>query len=125
MSEKQKNDLDLEIRFMEGLVAQDPNYEEALQILADDYTRRGRIEDGLEVDIRLAELCPDNPLVFYNLACSYSLLGRISEAAKAMNDALDLGYCDIEWMEQDPDLERLRTHYLFQAILKRVHSDGV
>ena len=35
--------------------------------------RRSRFEDGLSVDRRLARLCPSDPLVHYNLACSFSL----------------------------------------------------
>lgn len=124
LSQKQKNDLDLEIRFMEGILEQDPDFVEALQILADDYTRRGRIEDGLQADIRLAELCPDDPMVFYNLACSLSLMGQLEESAKALHWALDTGYNDIDWMEKDPDLENLRNHYLFKEIMKRLQGDS-
>jgi hypothetical protein len=47
-------DLDLEILFMEGVTRRDPFYIEALQILGDDYTRRGRFQDGLRIDQRLA-----------------------------------------------------------------------
>ena len=51
-------DLDLEIRFMEGLVQRDGGSMEALQVLGDDYTRRGRFQDGLRIDQRLSQLRP-------------------------------------------------------------------
>ena len=42
-------DMDQEILFLEGLVRRDANYVEALQILGDDYTRRGsRLRRRLE-----------------------------------------------------------------------------
>ena len=66
-------DMDQEILFLEGLVRRDENYVEALQILGDDYTRRGRYGEGLKIDERLCKLRPDESLVHYNLACSYSL----------------------------------------------------
>ena len=53
---------------MEGVVRRDPRYVEALQLLGDNYTKRGRYSEGLNVDERLAELEPENPMVFYNLA---------------------------------------------------------
>ena len=88
---QQTRALDIQIQFMEGLVRRDPGYVEALQLLGDGYTKRGRYTDGLGVDERLAELEPGNPLVFYNLACSYSLLDRCDDAASAIEKALALG----------------------------------
>ena len=43
------------------------------RFLGDAYTKTGQWEKGLQIDQRLARLCPDNALVFYNLACSYSV----------------------------------------------------
>ena len=63
---------------MEGLVRRDPNYVDALQMLGDHYTQRGRYPEGLKVDERLARLEPRNALVFYNLACSYSLTDSLT-----------------------------------------------
>ena len=65
-----REDLEFEIRFFEGITRRDPHYIEALQILGDAYTKTGQWEKGLHVDKRLARFCPDSPLVFYNLACS-------------------------------------------------------
>ena len=76
MSRAHQRDLDTRIEFMEGIVRRDPNYVDALQLLGDDYTQRGRFPEGLSVDERLASLEPQNSLVFYNLACSYSLTGQ-------------------------------------------------
>ena len=70
LSREDKRDLDVEIGFIEGVVRRDPEYVDALQILGDDYTRRGRFADGLTVDEQLARLRPHDPTVLYNLACS-------------------------------------------------------
>ena len=79
----EQHDLDTKIEFMEGLTRRDPDYVDALQLLGDHYTQRGRFVEGLQVDERLARLQPDNALVFYNLACSYSLLSHLDEAFAA------------------------------------------
>jgi tetratricopeptide (TPR) repeat protein len=105
---------------MEGIVRRDPRYVEALQLLGDNYTKRGRYNEGLGVDERLAALEPDNALVFYNLACSYSLTDQCDRAAEAMAKALHLGYRDFKWLAKDPDLRKLREHACFQRIAELI-----
>src|ERR1043165_6878807 len=88
MSPAQRRDLDVRIQFVEGIVRRDPGYVDALQLLGDHYTQRGRFAEGLKVDERLCRLEPRNPLVFYILACSYSLTGEFDRAATALKTAL-------------------------------------
>jgi hypothetical protein len=45
LTPKELRDLDIEIEFMAGVVRRAPDYIEALQVLGDDYTRRGRFAD--------------------------------------------------------------------------------
>jgi len=119
--------LDVQIQFMEGVVRRDPRYVEALQLLGDNYTQRGRFNEGLLVDEQLAQLEPDNPLVFYNLACSYSLTDQCDRAADALERALVLGYCDFKWLARDPDLQKLRKHPRFarlRELIKRFKAGG-
>jgi cytochrome c-type biogenesis protein CcmH/NrfG len=113
---KDVRDLDIKISFMEGIVQRDPKYVEALQILGDHYTQRGRFDHSLKVDRQLSRLEPRNPLVFYNLACSYSLNSDFDMAAAALERALVLGYRDFKWLARDPDLRPLRKHPLFRTI---------
>jgi len=122
MTRAEERDLDTKIGFVEGLVRRDPNYVDALQILGDHYTQRGRINEGLKVDERLARLEPGNPLVFYNLACSYSLSGEIDRAANALEKALQLGYRDFDWLAKDPDLKPLRTQPVFDDLKAKIRQ---
>ncbi len=116
LSLQQERDLDIEIDFLEGVIERDRNYVEALQLLGDNYTRRGRYREGLSVDRRLARLCPGDPLVHYNLACSYSLTRQFRRAFRSLRKALAHGYRDFDWLRRDPDLELLRQHVLFGDI---------
>ena len=122
LSRKETRDLDIKISFLEGIVGRDPQYVEALQVLGDHYTQRGRFEQSLTVDQRLALLEPRNPLVFYNLACSYSLAGELDLALAALEQALSLGYCDFKWLARDPDLRQLRQHPLYVNIKSKIRS---
>ena len=48
LTRQETRDLDIEIEFVEGLVRRDPDYVEALQLLGDHYTQRGKFEEGLK-----------------------------------------------------------------------------
>ena len=122
ISRVDQRDLDTKIGFIEGLVRRDPNYVEALQILGDHYTQRGRISEGLKVDERLARLEPSNPMVFYNLACSYSLSGEMDHAVDALEKALQLGFRDFDWLARDPDLKKLRSHVAFDDLKNKIRQ---
>ena len=122
MSRVEQRELDTKIEFIEGLVRRDPNYVDALQLLGDHYTQRGRIVEGLKVDERLARLEPANPLVFYNLACSYSLSREFDRAVNALERALQLGYRDFDWLAKDPDLKELRAHSVFDDLKAKIRQ---
>jgi tetratricopeptide (TPR) repeat protein len=122
LARKKARELDVKISFLEGLVRRDPNYIEALQILGDHYTERGNFEESLRVDQQLSRLEPANPLVFYNLACSYSLNGDQGRAAAALDAALTLGYRDFKWLARDPDLRPLRQHPAFSPIKDKLRK---
>jgi tetratricopeptide (TPR) repeat protein len=121
-SQADLRDLDTVIAFMEGLVRRDPDYVDALEILGDSYTQRGRFADGLHVDERLARLEPKDPTVFYNLACSYSLTDDFDRAAFTLDYAIKLGYHDFKWLSRDPDLKKLRAQPVFRELKKKIRQ---
>jgi tetratricopeptide (TPR) repeat protein len=120
MTRSEQRDLDTRIGFIEGLVRRDPDYVDALQLLGDHYTQRGRYTEGLNVDERLARLDPENALVFYNLACSYSLTDQFDRAALALEKALSLGYRDFAWLAKDPDLKKFRQQPAYDEIKAKI-----
>jgi tetratricopeptide (TPR) repeat protein len=122
LSNVEQRDLDTKIQFVEGLVRRDPDYVDALQLLGDHYTQRGRFSEGLHVDERLAQLEPDNPLVFYNLACSYSLTDEFDHALRALKQSIALGYRDFKWLAKDPDLKKLRAHPSFLELKEKIRQ---
>ena len=120
MSRQQQRDLDIEIGFLEGVVKRDRRNVEALQLLGDDYTQRGRYEEGLKIDRRLARLCPGDSLVQYNLACSFSLTAEHRKAANALRKAIQYGYRDFDHLRRDTDLAPLRKQPVYAAIEKEI-----
>jgi len=61
---------------------------------------------------------PDDPMLLYNVACNYSQLGRTDDALAALEQAVDRGYGDKNWMEHDSDLAPLRETSRYQALVK-------
>ncbi len=118
----EQRELDTKITFMEGLIRRAPDYVDALQLLGDHYTARGRFTEGLHVDEKLARLEPGNPLVFYNLACSYSLTDEFDRAFAALNHAIELGYRDFKWLAKDPDLKKLRAQPAFDELKEKIRA---
>ena len=118
MPKKDAHDPDFEMRFFESVLRRDSNYANVVEILAGLYTRHGRIADGLKMDRKLVKLQPDNATAHYNLACSLALAKRKNDALRELRQAVQLGYRDFDWMKQDPDLEALKHHPEFQALLQ-------
>ena len=76
-------------------------------------------KEGLELDKKLAELLPNDAMVHYNLACSYSLLGNLDESFKTIKKAINLGYNDFNYMNKDPDLANLKKDKRFEEIISK------
>jgi hypothetical protein len=110
--------LDFEIGFYEKLLRAYPDFVDVLIPLGHAYTRRGQYEKGLSVDLRLTELRAADPLTWYNLACSYSLLHRIPDALQALGHAFEQGYRDLEYLQQDPDLMNVRRSSTYRTFLE-------
>lgn len=112
--------LDFEIEFYRAIVAQAPEYVDALMLLGEAYTRKGLYAEGLDVDRRLSALRPGDPIVHYNLACSYSLARRKNEALESLKRSIELGYRDIAHLARDRDLAFLHGDQSFHRLLRRL-----
>lgn len=114
------SDHEFEIGFFESVLKNDPRYTEVIEILGGLYTKHGRIADGLRMDRKLVRLLPTNATAHYNLACSLALAKRKADALRSLKQAVELGYRDFDWMQQDPDLESLKRHPDFIALLQQL-----
>ena len=118
MPKNKAHDPEFEIRFFETVLRYDSSYANVVEILGGLYTRHGRIAEGLKMDRKLVKLQPRNATAHYNLACSLALSKRNTDALSELRRAIQLGYRDFDWMQQDPDLEPLKNHPEFQALLE-------
>src|SRR5881227_3981270 len=76
--------LDFELDFFGGILERAPDYVDVLRVQGNNLTLKGRFPDGLQIDKRLVQLRPNDPLAHYNLACSFALLKRPDQAIKTL-----------------------------------------
>ena len=113
-------EIELEIGLCQRILDSNPLHYDALVLLGDAYTRNGDYQKGLELDIRLAQLKPENETIRYNLACSYALIGQTDNALKNLSKAVDLGYNDVDHLRNDHDLAALKTDPRFQTLVRKL-----
>jgi Tfp pilus assembly protein PilF len=118
MPKDRAHDPEFEMKFFESVLRRDPTYANVVEILGGLYTRHGRVADGLKMDRKLVKLQPRNATAHYNLACSLALSKRKHDALRELREAVQLGYRDFDWMQQDPDLDALKKDPAFQALLE-------
>jgi tetratricopeptide (TPR) repeat protein len=120
MPRRSKSDelLEFEITFYEKLLRAYPDFTDVLIPLGNAYTRRGLHDKGLQIDLRLTQLRGRDPLTWYNLACSYSLLKRVDESLEALRRCVELGYADVSYLQKDPDLMNVRQSPKYRSFLE-------
>ncbi len=106
------------LRIIEKHLDFHPDDARALYMGAASLTQLGQRERALEWTNRALAIDPDDPGVLYNVACSYVGLGEIEQAVDCLEKALAGGSYLKAWAEHDSDLDPLRNHPRFQALLK-------
>lgn len=122
--EFQKTDDEFTIWFLEGVIEKYPTYVECLMYLGNAYTATEMYEKGLKVDLKLARLRPKDPLVHYNLACSFSLMRRLNESLESLEKAIDLGYDDLIHLVNDSDLDSLRDDECYKVLINKLKKSS-
>jgi hypothetical protein len=67
-------------------------------------------------------LQPSNPVSFYNVACSESLLGNLDEALSYLNQSIDKGYRNLSHMKSDEDFDNIRQTDGFKMACFRLND---
>ena len=117
-----QSQLEFELDFYSAILERHPCYVDALRAHANNLTLKGRYAEGLQVDKRLVQLRPTDPLAHYNLACSYALLKRPDQAIKTLRRAIELGYHDFRYMREDRDLDSIRHDPRFRQLMREYEN---
>jgi tetratricopeptide (TPR) repeat protein len=116
---REQSQIDFEIEFLGRVLDRDPYFVDALRVQANNFAARGLYARALQIDRRLVRLVPDDSIAWYNLSCSYTVLGMIEPGFFALQRSLELGYRWIQRLRRDPDLKALRRDPRFLRLLRR------
>ncbi len=58
-----------------------------------------------------------NPMLMYNLACSYARLNEKDKAFEWLNKSISAGFAQVKQFKADPDLDSLRGEARFQEVI--------
>ncbi|MBI3269421.1 MAG: hypothetical protein HYZ53_10410 [Planctomycetes bacterium] len=92
----------------------------ALSGLALLYARLDEHDKALACYLQARDLVPSEPVVHYNLGCTYALLGKKEEAFRELDAALEVGFDQWEWIRMDGDLESLHADPRWEKLLDRL-----
>jgi non-specific serine/threonine protein kinase len=109
------------LRIIEKHLELHPDDARALYLGAAGLFQVGQKERALEWARRALSVDPDDPMVLYNVACSYALQGFADDAIACLEKVMaqtSSGSLHKVWAEQDSDLDSLRSDARFQALLK-------
>jgi serine/threonine protein kinase/tetratricopeptide (TPR) repeat protein len=94
-----------------------PRDANAMQHLAQYYSRKGDSAQALEFIRRAMSIDPANASLLYTQAVIYSSVGRQEEAFKLLREALQKGF-PLQAAKNDPELDKLHTKPEFAQLLK-------
>ena len=78
----------------------------------------GDKERAVQFAKQAMQVDPDDPMLLYNVACTYAQLDMSDEALSALEHAVEKGWGDKNWIEHDSDLDSLRDTTRYKAIVQ-------
>lgn len=95
-----------------------PDDARAHQFYAFTLKRLGRVEEAKEEMNKGIEQNPNDPIIIYNAACFYALIGDKTMSIKNLKKAIGNGFENYEYIKHDPDLNSIRTEPDFITLIQ-------
>jgi TolB-like protein/Flp pilus assembly protein TadD len=105
------------IQAAEARLKLSPDDARALYMGANGLVALGELEKGLEWANQALAMDPEEPMVLYNVACIQSLAGKMEDAIDSLERAVKNGLTQMSWLEHDSNLDPLRKHERYEALL--------
>jgi serine/threonine protein kinase/Tfp pilus assembly protein PilF len=97
---------------------QHPDDARAHLFYANALVRSDQIEKAKREAAKAIEINPTDPLVQYNVACFYALIGEKKLAVQTLKNAMLSGHQDYEWTKRDSDLDSIREEPEYIELMK-------
>jgi tetratricopeptide (TPR) repeat protein len=109
--------LDFELAFFGQILESLPDFTDVLLAHSANLTAKGLLKEGLLVDKKLSELRPDDPDIFYQMACRYAALKQPDLALQTLRRAIELGFRDFRALINDREFALMRKDPRFKELL--------
>lgn len=106
------------VKAVEAFLEQHPDHSRAYMLGAGALLIAGNPERANQYVERALYLNPDSEDTQYNAACFYVVAGDYDRAL----DCLERGIHDLEWIDNDSDMDPLRDHPRYKALMNRVRG---
>jgi hypothetical protein len=61
---------------------------------------------------------PEDPMLLYNVACTYAQLGMSDAALDSLERCVEKGWGDKNWIEHDSDLDSIRHSTRYKNLVQ-------
>jgi len=106
------------VEFYPRFLSQHPDDARARIYYAIALARYGRADEAKQEAARASEMSPDDPLMLYNVACFYGVIGEKLAAIETLKRAITAGFQYYDWIKRDGDLESIRNEPEYMEMMK-------
>ena len=106
------------VLFYPSYLLRHPEDSRAHQFYAFTLKRLGRLEEAKDEMQKGIKQNPSDPIIIYNAACFYALIGDKKTSIENLKKSIDKGFGNYEYIKHDPDLHSLREESSFIALMK-------
>jgi protein O-mannosyl-transferase len=81
------------------------------------HSQRQEYAKAVDILLEMKRSQPDNPEVYYNLACIYGKQGMPDESIKWLKQSIEKGFANRDLIMKDPDLEIIRSSDYVRSLM--------
>ena len=117
---REQSQIDFELEFLGRVLEREPFFVDALRVHANNLAAKGQYARALQIDRRLVRLVPEDAIVWYNLACSFTRAGHDRAGLfRPPEGRWSWAIVPATRLRRDPDLKALRRDPRFARLLRR------
>ena len=114
----QMTKIDASISKLEDFLKYNPHDLKTLNSLAVYYSMKGQYNRTIDYFMKELSITPENPEIYYNLACIYSRQNRLKESRDFLDKSIKKGFNAWDLLKKDHDLDNLRNTNYFDNLLE-------